>query len=860
MKLHGKVFMAKKGNRFLSILSIVVLFSIIAVLYVVPAVVAVKHGSVIAIVEEPTIVESDFIGEVEIVNETPAEEPVVVVKEEGIPTDELCIEREWIIAGNHFNIEAYDGYGFISYPATLPDTLIEQSISEIYSMLPDSFAEIKYALSDGMINLSYNQGYTENDINSLIDVFESIFANWINIPSKPSVYIEDQSIISNEFELTSTLDAMGTSIDVYATNGYARFRYPASAVFQSDVANALVQLSSLVEEYHVKFDATLIDGETELYFSEDYTKADVETALQFIQSYLDSIRPAVIVKEPVEEEVPAIKVPSLPKLSIELQELVSEPLFSYIHKEFSVLGENAYVDAYPTNAIFVLGDKVSEQMLLSHIDAAFGLYGDFLKGFDFALEGNSFELLYGNSYTENEMNSFLDQAIAYLSTIKPATPVIEEPVVEIVEPMHVSRDLYVLSLQLKADAYDGYATIAYPEYIADEDIANAIVLLNSEFSSYINGFEFAIGNGIIDITYPMGYTESDINYAFDHLQLFLDSFKIPEPQEEVVIEEPVRVPEKPEFIVNHIKREMSLLGSVVYVDAYDGHAQFILPEFVTEDDIANGLVVLYETFGDEIRDFDFAIDGNMLNATYSNDYTENEINSLLDELEIFLATFKPIVIKVPSKPSMSVASELEPIHIVRDMTLFGKDIKVDAYDGYAVFTIPDEVNDQRIADAIVSLVSSTYPSLSDFDFAISEDLEATFNEGYSYQEIEALLDLIENYLLILKPPVPSVPRMTLSSELVEDITHVAREFDVYGVTVEANAYDGYATFEYSGIDENIVADALVSLYASYPEIMKDIDFALSYNKAEASYSFGYTEGELASFLDAIENSFSSKKN
>lgn len=675
--------MAKKDSRFLAILSTIVLFAIIATLYIVPSIITLK---------------GNFSEEIEII-ETPA--PITVIFETPVieTKPELHVNRTIEVNGNDAIINAYDGYGYIQIPSSVSPEHVENAIIAIREQIPTVVIELRYKLENNTLNLTYNQGYSESEINTLIDTVETILTTKKTsvVPGKPNLYVFDRTVQERPFDISKTIKVGNSTIAINAKNEYATLEYPSTYILQSDVADALVALYSAFEGFDLDLDAALQDGKTELFYSELYSKEDIEYALFCIESYANTLCP------PLE----SIVVPETPTITVE------EAPTPEIQKEPS-----ADIVEEPTQEAIVIKIPSRPQI---------GIASQFIN---------------------------------------------VEPPVE-----HEHRAINVDNTTLVVDAYNGYATISTPKGISDEEIATIITELYEQYGTYMGDIDFAIDKDYVEVLYSTGYTKEEINVLLDALENYIKSIKIEEPapvedvetKEEPAVptapfdikvyvvenkESEVKVPAKPEFIVSHISRNIDALGSTIKVDAYDGHATFTLSGAFSEDMIATAIADMYSFYKEEMNDFEFAIDGNVVEALYSTNYTEREINEFIDAVEYYLSlieTPKEKEIRIPRKPTIAVSSQSvietqDIVHCHKTLVIDNTPIEVNAYDGYATFDFDFNLDQESVATMIADLYSTFGSVMDDFDFGIDKtSINASYSEGYSTKELEAFIDSIEAY-------------------------------------------------------------------------------------------------------------------
>ena len=188
-----------------------------------------------------------------------------------------------------------------------------------------------------------------------------------------------------------------------------------------------------------------------------------------------------------------------------------------------------------------------------------------------------------------------------------------------------------------------------------------------------------------------------------------------------------------------------------------------------------------------------------------------------------------------------------PLHINKNFKLLGSDVVVDAYDGYATIDIGNKIDEEQIANAIVYIYSKYGNACDDFDFAIDdENVDVFYSTGYTEDNLNFFIDsassAIDEYIKTLE-------KENKEGEIQPLYLH--REFDLYGEKILVDAYDGYATTIIpDSITKDDVLKAIDKIVEIYPEQSKDFSFSFENNDVDVSYSKGYTEEELDSFIDS----------
>lgn len=743
LEVLGKVFMGNKGNRFLSIISTILLFALVAFLYVVPSIETIRNGSDVitlssSISEEGTIENKKEVS-------TPVEPKPEENKSSSLEeNDSLHVHRDIKIQGYHLIVDAYDGYGFIKVPSNLSEDNILYGLSQASEIIGSTSSEIDFILEPGQVSLVYNQGHSKEEINGLLDLLQSeIGAVEIIIPAKPDLHLFTQEIVDSikSFTIEKTLHVLGTPIEVSAERGSATFTYPAY-VSKAEVEEVLLNINNLYGSYTHDLYFFIEDGKTVITFPSYYEKEDVESALSLLDEYLSSITPE-----------PELVIPAVP------------------------VKPNLYL-------------------------------------------------------ANQELSNFT-----------------------------VEKVLYVLETPIEVSAERGNAIFSYPAYISKADVEDVLFDLNALYSSYTSNLYYSIEDGITKISFPSYYEKEDIEFAISILESYLAAIEPTAPESEPEIITPT-IPEKSVISVEQKLESIEIIRTIntpfgtVSINACNDFATIELPTGISEEEIASGLSLLCSTY--KLTDFDFATENNVVEAIYSDIYSEKDINEFIDGLELFLSNYQitESVISIPQKPLLSVSDiVLKPLHIHREMVLLDDVVTVDAYDGYAVFIFPNYIDDESLANGIVELINMNYPLFVDYDFALGDNLIATYSEGYSEKQISEMLDKMEVLLNSIEKPLPEPPYIEVADMKLDDI-HIQEKLNILGVDVKIDLYDGIGSFSYNEVfPQESVADVLVSICSICGGDLDDFDFAIDDTSIDIYYSEGYTEDELFGFISKIKNAF-----
>mgnify|MGYP002515764838 FL=1 len=431
-----------------------------------------------------------------------------------------------------------------------------------------------------------------------------------------------------------------------------------------------------------------------------------------------------------------------------------------------------------------------------------------------------------------DAEDYLDQRFEnFEKTETPSTSVID-----------IEREMPLLSSYVTVHAHRGYATFVFPQFVSRADIDSGIEKLFEQYPALENLVSFTSGKSLVVATYPDAIEEDDINYALDIIQSLLSSYVIEKKDDEKIEEVVLPNATTDDF---HIEQDLVISSVSVKFDGYKDRALFYFDSQIDKEAIADWLSILIQSYPEETSLFDFSVDNGTIDITYDKEYTEDEVESYLDFLISFYSSYSASTSEIDEKDESGETSE--PLNINKNFKLLGSDVVVDAYDGYATIDIGNKIDEEQIANAIVYICSKYGNACDDFDFAIDdENVDVFYSTGYTEDNLNFFIDsassAIDEYIKTLE-------KENKEGEIQPLYLH--REFDLYGEKILVDAYDGYATTIIpDSITKDDVLKAIDKIVEIYPEQSKDFSFSFANNDVDVSYSKGYTEEELDSFIDS----------
>ncbi len=293
---------------------------------------------------------------------------------------------------------------------------------------------------------------------------------------------------------------------------------------------------------------------------------------------------------------------------------------------------------------------------------------------------------------------------------------------------------------LSIEAYEDHAVIAYPEAATEDDVA---LFLSAEAEKHgIAGVYYAFqDDGTLRLDYPAIPSEEDRMALCDTFASDLISYVGGDPSGLAVVS------------------EYSYAGYDLLISAYDGHAVISYPEEAADDDVSAFLAAEAARYGISGVYYSFQDDGTLL-LEYPEGIAAAERRALSDTLAsdlIEYVTYVPeAVAEAPAEmeaPAEEAPAEPAEVPVSSEYSYAGYALSIDAYDGYAVISYPEEATDDDVSAFLAAEAARYGTSGVYYSFQDDGTLLLEYPEGIAEVERKALSD-------------------TLASDLIEYVTYV----------------------------------------------------------------------------------------
>lgn len=212
----------------------------------------------------------------------------------------------------------------------------------------------------------------------------------------------------------------------------------------------------------------------------------------------------------------------------------------------------------------------------------------------------------------------------------------------------------------------------------------------------------------------------------------------------------------------HISREIKVLDERVLIDAYSDRAVITYPSFVEDGDIIYSLQSSFREFP-EILDaltYDNS-DQNQLTLSYQSIDSENELKWAVSQFELtILDKIDDELNQEEKKEETRLSSEQaktenkannsknDDYHIRRAIPILNESILINAYNGYANISYPEDITKSDILYALGKLRDQNQAELNNVSYSFNDNqtLHLIYQTGYTRDEINQAIDRLALFL------------------------------------------------------------------------------------------------------------------
>ena len=556
-----------------------------------------------------------------------------------------------------------------------------------------------------------------------------------------------------ETPVSVTYTYMGYELTIDAYDGYALISYP-QAASNEEVAGFL---SIEAEKYGIQgVTYTFLEsGELRLDYPEGIAPEERRALADTLANDL------ILYVTPAPEVIPDTTITTV---------------YSYAGYELSaVIADGSTVLTYPS---FITDAEV--EGFFAFINAK----NDFASlGVVYTInEPGTVTLTYPSVYTKEivkaELDSIVNDLIAYISKVPVAVPVPEVSDVLIAE-------VYTYGgYTIEAVISEGCTVLAYPLSATDDDVNTFIAIENAKYGYGDMGVFYTLeGNGKAVFTYPESISPAAVSAELDKLISDLIIYITPAPQ---VVS--VSMPE-PEPIV----KTYSYAGYSLEAEITEGKTVLTYPLSATDDDVNTFIAAENAKYGYGDMGVVYTLEGNGKAVfTYPSDITPETVASQLDVLVADLIEYITAPVEAPAEV---VAESPEPEAIVKSYSYAGYSLEAEIADGKTVLTYPAAATD----DEVNTFIAAENAKYGYGDMGVVYTLEGdgkavlTYPSEITPDAVAAQLDVLVADLIeyITVPAETTAAPAAEPSEPVIEEAEIAYPFGVEPIVKAEGDTDGF---------------------------------------------------------------------
>ena len=297
------------------------------------------------------------------------------------------------------------------------------------------------------------------------------------------------------------------TVEIVAGIGTAKVTYPVGLFTEEEL---LAALNYAVTTYPALVDYVVFDyqpGEIVFTYPEDWGEEDFLFAEEMILAYINGVL----------EEYGAAKAEK-----VEVTEVVpAEP--EALKYTLSIYGYSGTVEYKDGVAVIRYPEILTTEEVIAAAELAYKAYAPYLEGTTLLVDKGVAVLYLPYELTEADadyaVNILASEISWYIGQLF-GTPAEEAAVASKV----IVKTVDLLGYEATVTYCDKVATIEYPSFITNAEVADAARLAYASFGKYLEGTDLSINNGTAVLTFPEEITEADLDYAIALLQSELPAY------------------------------------------------------------------------------------------------------------------------------------------------------------------------------------------------------------------------------------------------------------------------------------------------------------------------------------------------
>ena len=327
-------------------------------------------------------------------------------------------------------------------------------------------------------------------------------------PAEPATVVEEPVAqpITAEYKIGDY------TVDIVAGVGVAKVTYPVGLFTEEEL---LAALNYAVTTYPALVDYVVFDykpGEIVFTYPEEWGVEDFQLAEGLILAYVNDVLEGYGLAEA--EKVEVVEPEAEPEP--ETPEVLKYTL--------SVYGYKATIEYLPGVAVIRYPEILTNAEVIAAAELAYKAYEPYLQGTTLTVDNGTAVLFMPFELTEADLDFAVNAAANELAWyIGQFAGTEAEPQPAAVAKV-ITKHVDILGYDATITYADRVATIEYPSFITNSEVADAAKMAYASFGKYLEGTTISIDNGTAVLTFPADVTEADLDYAIALLQSELPAY------------------------------------------------------------------------------------------------------------------------------------------------------------------------------------------------------------------------------------------------------------------------------------------------------------------------------------------------
>ena len=311
-----------------------------------------------------------------------------------------------------------------------------------------------------------------------------------------------------------------SEVVVMAELGKAEVTYPAALFTEEELSSALTYA---VASYPALVDLVTYDykpGKITFTYPEEWGAADYQYAENLVLGYVNAALESIAAEQKTElvAETP-------------VAEPAAEPAAEALEYTLSLYGYQAKIVYADGVAVITYPEFITNEEVMGAAALAYQAYSAYLQGTELTVDKGTAVLTFPGKLAEADVDYAVNVAASeiqyYVNSLIGGTESIQVATQQVsseVTAAAITKAINLYGFEATISYQNKVATITYPEFVTNAEIAEAAKMAYAAYGQYLQGTELSINKGTAILTFPVDITEADIDYAVALLEAELPAY------------------------------------------------------------------------------------------------------------------------------------------------------------------------------------------------------------------------------------------------------------------------------------------------------------------------------------------------